>query len=329
MIRWGIIGCGDVTEKKSGPALQKAHDSSLTAVMRRNRDKAADYARRHGVPAFYDDAQKLVDDPNVDAVYIATPPGSHLELALRVCAAGKPAYVEKPMARSHREALEMIDAFDRRKVPLFVAYYRRGLDRFVKAKELLASGRIGRIGSVAIDFAGPQQLAAAGWRTSPEHSGGGIFLDLACHTLDVIDFWLGPLDEVHGVARGPGPEDRVAMSFRVGGAVGCGRFDYASAVQQDLVTVVGSEGRISMSTFGGDPVELESANGIERFDLPNPPHIQQPLVQSIVDELEGRGSCPSTGISAARTSAVIDCVLADFYGGRDDAFWSRSIDRGS
>src|SRR5438045_5708661 len=102
-VRWGIIGCGKVTEVKSGPAFQKAEGSALVAVMRRNGALAADYARRHGVPRWYDDAAALIADPEVDAVYIGTPPGAHESLALAVCAAGKPAYVEKPMARTLSE----------------------------------------------------------------------------------------------------------------------------------------------------------------------------------------------------------------------------------
>src|SRR3954447_6932178 len=141
-IRWGIVGCGDVTECKSGPAFGKARNSALVAVMRRDGAKAADYAKRHGVPRWYDDADKLIGDPEVDAVYVATPPGSHLEYALKVAAAGKPCYVEKPMARSFVECQRMIDTFERAKVPLFVAYYRRALPRFVKLKELLDSGEI-------------------------------------------------------------------------------------------------------------------------------------------------------------------------------------------
>src|SRR6476619_383950 len=136
-IRWGIIGCGDVTEVKSGPALQRARDSALVAVMRRNRAAAEDYARRHDVPRFYGDAEALINDPEVDAVYVATPPGSHLEYALKVAAAGKPCYVEKPMARSFTECSQMIDAFERAGLPLFVAYYRRALPRFIKAKDLI------------------------------------------------------------------------------------------------------------------------------------------------------------------------------------------------
>src|SRR5882757_10269989 len=103
LIRWGIIGCGDVTEVKSGPALQRATGSALVAVMRRDRAKAEDYARRHGVARAYDDAAALIADPDVDAVYVATPPSSHAAYTLAAARAGKPVYVEKPMALSHAE----------------------------------------------------------------------------------------------------------------------------------------------------------------------------------------------------------------------------------
>src|SRR5688500_4072884 len=105
-IRWGIIGCGDVTEVKSGPGFQKARGSALVAVMRRDRAKAEDFARRHGVPRAYTDAEALIADPDVDAVYIATPPSSHRALALQVAAARKPCLVEKPMAMTHDECVE-------------------------------------------------------------------------------------------------------------------------------------------------------------------------------------------------------------------------------
>src|SRR5918997_410384 len=144
-IRWGIIGCGDVCEVKSGPALQKAQGSRLVAVMRRDPAKAEDFARRHNVPRWYADADQLIADPEVGAVYIATPPGSHEELARKVAAAGKPCYVEKPMARNHAECVRMIAAFRAAARPLFVAFYRRRLPRFVKAKELIDAGRLGRV----------------------------------------------------------------------------------------------------------------------------------------------------------------------------------------
>lgn len=329
-VKWGIIGCGQVTEVKSGPALQNVSGSSLVAVMRRTPGLAEDYARRHGVPKWYDNAEALICDPEVNAVYIATPPGTHAEYALQVCQAGKTAYVEKPMARNYTECLRMVESFRSAGLPLFVAYYRRALRRFLKAKQLVQSGRLGEITGVAYRYQSPSQhqtdLKNLPWRLQAEHSGGGIFLDLGSHTLDILDFILGPLEHVHGTAANMlgryEVEDTVAMSFQTqSGAVGIASWNFASAGHADIIEIAGGLGCVSLSTFGQEPVRLETAEGVEEFDLPNPPHVQQPLVQTIVDELLGRGQCPSTGQSAARTARVMDMVLESYYGGRDDGFW--------
>ena len=317
-------------EVKSGPAFQKVAGSELVAVMRRDRRLAEDFARRHGVPSFYDDAAALIADPRVDAVYVASPPGSHLELALAVAEAGKPAYVEKPMARSHVECQRMVEAFERAGQPLFVAYYRRALDRFLKAKELVEGGRLGELRSIDVRFAsdGQSRLDPANlpWRVQAEHAGGGLFLDLASHTLDVLDFLFGPLEAVSGEAvnvASPGDvEDRVLLRFSTrSGARGSGDWSFSAPVAADSILAVGSDATLRFSTFGDGAVELETASGVESFLLPNPQHIQQPLIQTMVDSLLGRGSCLSTGVSAARTSAVMDRALQSYYGGRDGEFW--------
>jgi len=330
-IRWGIIGCGNVTEVKSGPGFRLAEGSELVAVMRRNGALAEDYARRHEVPYWFDDAERVIQHPEVDAVYISTPPGSHLEYALRVCAAGKPAYVEKPMARNYAECRQMAEAFDADGLPLFVAFYRRGLPRFRKSKELVESGALGTVTAVNYRFSSsshsrtdPHNLP---WRLIAAESGGGLFLDLGCHTLDVLDFILGPLENVKGgaanLASPHDVEDSVAMTFRAGGALGCATWNFASAAREDIIEITGTDARLSMSCFGDEPLKLEGEKGEESIELPNPPHIQQPLIQSIVDQLHGRGTCPSTGESASRTAKVIDSVLAEYYGGREDAYWTR------
>jgi predicted dehydrogenase len=334
-IRWGIIGCGDVTEVKSGPGFQKAEGSALVAVMRRRGDRAADFARRHGVATWYDDAAALIADATVDVVYVATPPGAHEALALAVCAAGKPAYVEKPMARNHAECRRMVDAFAAAGVPLFVAYYRRALPRFLRARDLVADGALGRITGASYRYAGPHHRdlearvsgGALPWRLEAEQAGGGLFLDLGCHTLDILDFILGPLEEARGTATNVATpqqlvEDGVAMTFRTAaGAPGTAQWNFASAVRADEIVIAGDGGELRLSTFGNEPVALRRGERTEQFELGNPPHIQQPMIQTIVDQLRGRGRCDSTGFSAARTSAVIDAVLLGYYGTRADGFW--------
>jgi 1,5-anhydro-D-fructose reductase (1,5-anhydro-D-mannitol-forming) len=329
-VRWGILGCGDVCEVKSGPGFQQAEGSELTAVMRRDRALAEDFARRHGVPAFYDDADRLIADPNVTAVYIATPPGNHMELALKVARAGKPAYIEKPMARTHSECLRMIAAFEQANVPLFVAYYRRALPRFLKAKEIIDGGRLGQLRTVDAHYFSAGQLnldpARLPWRVQAEHAGGGLFLDLASHTLDVLDFWLGPLLAVNGHASNAGRtldvEDRVSLEFATSsGARGRASWSFTNPTKEDSIRIEGSAGSLQLSTFGDGPLELETSAGCEQFTLPNPRTIQGPMIQTIVDSLRGRGRCLSTGVSAARTSEVMDRALAGYYGSRDEGFW--------
>jgi 1,5-anhydro-D-fructose reductase (1,5-anhydro-D-mannitol-forming) len=329
-VGWGIIGCGDVCERKSGPAFQSARGSRLIAVMRRNRGLAEDFARRHGAARFYDDADALVCDPEVNAVYVATPPGTHLEHALRACRAGKPAYVEKPMARSYAESQAMLRAFEDARIPLFVAYYRRALDRFRVAREIVGSGRIGTVTGVTYRYAAPHHLglekSKLPWRVVAEHSGGGLFLDLGSHTLDVLDFILGPLASVSGSAANCASlhdvEDTVAMSFVTSGGVpGTAHWAFATEVSEDRIEIFGTDGCLWVPTFANEPVEIVVRGKTEKLDYPNPECIQQPMIQAVVDTLEGRGVCPSTGISAARTSAVMDRVLASYYGTRDGDFW--------
>jgi predicted dehydrogenase len=338
-IRWGIIGCGDVTEVKSGPGFQKARGSALVAVMRRDREKAADYARRHGVPRWYDDADRLIADPEVDAVYIATPPGSHEFYARKVCAAGKPCYVEKPMARNAAEAQRMVDAFAAAKLPLFVAYYRRALPRFVKVKEIIDSGVLGRLHVAGYRYTDDQMSTITEplpWRVQPEHSGGGLFLDLGSHSLDLLDFFFGPLTVAWGAADRKGSdtrvEDDVALSFGVANAShGVARWTFRSESRNDCFEFVGGPARLRVSCFANQPIVLNRLGQEESFDIPHPPHVAQPLIQTIVDELLGvapPGSCPSTGASALRTQRVMDQALSSYYGGREDGFWNRPWPKG-
>jgi len=318
-IRWGIIGCGNVTEVKSGPGFQNAQGSQLAAVMRRNAALAQDYAQRHGVPTWYDDAQALIHDPEVDAVYIATPPDSHSAYTLAVAQAGKPAYVEKPMALNAAECQEMVVACQAAGTPLFVAYYRRALPRFLKAKELVTSGAIGELRFVNVTLTQPLEIHSPDqlpWRLRPEIAGGGLFVDLASHALDFLDFVLGPVSRVRGFAynqAGAYPaEDIVSAAFEFkNGVQAMGTWCFSSFEAADRVIFVGSGGKITLSMFGNEPIQLETPGGIQVFDLPNPPHVQQPLIQQVVDELLGVGSCVSTGESASRTSWVMDQLLME------------------
>lgn len=319
-IKWGIIGCGDVTEVKSGPGFQKVNNSELVAVMRRNGELAKDYAKRHNVSKWYDDAEKLINDTDVDAVYIAAPPANHKEYTIMAARAGKPVYVEKPMALNTKECEEMIDVCKTAGVPLFVAYYRRALARFLKIKELIDSKTIGDVRFININFQdvvkeSPSNLP---WRVDPKISGGGHFVDLASHMLDFLDYVFGPIKQVKGIASNQAKiypaEDIVTGAFLFeNGVHGTGTWCFSSFKRIDHTEIIGDKGKITYSTFDAEPIRLTSENGTMEFKIEYPQHIQQSLIQTVVDDLNGIGKCPSTGYTGMRTTWVMEEMLREYY----------------
>ena len=324
-IKWGIIGCGDVTEVKSGPALSKIAHSSLVAVMRRNGEKARDYAERHKVPRWYDDAAVLIADTEVNMVYVATPPDSHAELSIMAMKAGKGVYCEKPMALSAQECDQMYAASKRYNVPLYIAYYRRAQPYFVKVKSLIDSQAIGKVLAVNLkllkaaqpsDFNSTTQT----WRVDPAVAGGGYFVDLAPHQLDILQFFLGGFEKVSSCVTNQmkryAAEDSLAVSFQFNsGVVGTGLwcFSVDEKAQEDVIEFVGTHGKLSCSSFSMAPIVLTNAEGETTYPMPLLEHVQQPFIATIVDELRGVSKSPADVSSAMATTAIIDEVLAAYY----------------
>jgi 1,5-anhydro-D-fructose reductase (1,5-anhydro-D-mannitol-forming) len=318
-VRWGIIGCGDVTEVKSGPAFRRVPGSSVSACMRRDAERARDYAQRHGIERWSTNASDVVEADDVDAVYVATPPSSHLAYVRQVAAAGKPVYVEKPMALDRIEGEAMVAACEAAGVPLFVAYYRRAQPRFEFVRSRLHDGSIGEPTLVQCELHQPPPASpeGAGWRWDPAVGGDGLLLDVGSHGLDLLDHWFGPIAEVHGFASSRLPwssvADEVVGAFRFASGVhGVGTWGFTGATRRDRIAVVGTEGRIAVPLFADGPVDLTDARGATvQHAIPQPTHVQEPLIALIVAELLGRGGpCPSTGASALRTQGVLDALLA-------------------
>jgi predicted dehydrogenase len=323
-VRWGLIGCGNVTEVKSGPPLQLTPHSSLVAVMRRNPALAEDYAKRHHVPKWYSDADKLIQDPEVNAIYVATPPGAHLEYAVKAMRAGKPVYVEKPMGLTYTGCLEMLRVSEETGMPLFVAYYRRALPGFLKIKELVESHAIGSVRMVNVRFYRPAKNDLPDtdlpWRLRPDIAGGGLLFDLASHTLDFLDFVFGPIGNIKANAFNQAglyaAEDLVLSNWQHEcGVAGTGSWCFTTSDKNNLdeVEIIGDQGRIIFSTFDFSPVILENGDGHQEFPFEKPPHVQSYLMTKIIASLRGEGESPSTGKSAARTNFVLDEMVKSFY----------------
>lgn len=304
-IKWGILGCGDVAEVKSGPAFQQCEHSELVAVMRRNANKAEDFAKRHRVSKWFNTAEELLNQQSINAVYIATPPAFHLEYTLQAIKAGKHIYLEKPMALSAKEAEKIEIALQNSSSKLTVAHYRRKLPAFLKVKELISRGEIGAIRLVDLKiFKNSTSKVIAksedNWRVNPEISGGGLFHDLAPHQLDLMYHYFGSIQKVMSFAENQSNSYQAAdivngiMKFENGIQFrGAWCFTIAEESQQDNCVLYGSKGRIEFSFFG-DRVFLKSTKGEKTFRFKNPPTIQQPMIQATIDYFldKAENPCP-------------------------------------
>ena len=317
-IRWGIIGCGAVTEIKSGPAYQKTEGFHLAAVMRRNVEKAKDYADRHGVKDFYTQADDVIENDNIDAIYVATPPDSHKFYALKVAEAGKPCCIEKPLAPCYEDSLAIQRAFQDKGIPLFVAYYRRSLPRFNKIKNILDSGVIGKVRHITWSLTKPANqfdlTRKYNWRTDKKIALGGYFDDLASHGLDLFAYLLGDFDEAKGIGINQqglySSLDAISACWsHKSGVTGSGSWVFGCNSRQDYVEIYGSKGNIKFSVFDEKPLIICNAEGEHEVFIKNPENIQLYHVQNIANQLFSGTPHPSNGLSATHTSWVMDKIL--------------------
>ena len=321
-INWGFIGCGEATEKKSGPAFNEVEGSQVVAVMSRSENKARSYAERHHIRKWYTDAQELIDDPDVNAIYIATPPSSHATFAIMAMRAGKPVYIEKPLAASYNDCIRINRISEQTGVPCFVAYYRRYLPYFQKVKEIIENGTIGKVINVQIRFSVPprdldyKNEKELPWRLQPDIAGGGYFYDLAPHQIDLLQNIFGVITRAHGYPANRAhlykAEDTVsACFFFENGVTGSGSWCFVGheSAKEDCIEVIGDKGSLSFSVFTYEPIVLITSEGKQSITVPNPSYVQLPMIKHVIEHLQGIGHCDCTSISATPVNWVLDRVL--------------------
>jgi predicted dehydrogenase len=321
-ISWGFIGCGEVTEKKSGPAFNEVPGSHVEAVMSRSEDKARRYAERHHIRKWYTDASRLIEDPDINAIYIATPPSSHATFAIMAMRAGKPCYIEKPLAASYADCIRINRISEETGIPCFVAYYRRYLPYFQKVKEIINNGTVGDVVNVQIRFSVPPRDLdysrgdTLPWRLQPDISGGGYFYDLAPHQLDLLQDIFGVITRAHGYPANRAhlyqAEDTISACFYFeSGIPGSGSWCFVGheSAKEDRIEVIGTRGTVSFSVFNYDPIRLVTSEGDMNIEVPNPPYVQLPIIKSVIEDMQGIGTCECTSISATPTNWVLDRIL--------------------
>lgn len=322
LVNWGLIGCGEVTEKKSAPAFNEVEGSKIVAVMSRNKTKARSYAERHHIQKWYTDAQELIDDPVINAIYIATPPSSHATFAIMAMKAGKPVYVEKPLAASYEDCGRINRISEQTGVPCYVAYYRRYLPYFKKVKEIIQSGTIGKIINVQLRFSVPPRdldynsAENLPWRLQPDIAGGGYFYDLAPHQLDLLQDIFGIIVRAHGYCANRAhlytAEDTISACFLFdnglpGSASWC--FVGHQSARNDCIEVIGNKGMLAFSVYDYNPIKLVTSTGTSNIVVKNPSYVQLPIIKSVTEALQGIGVCDCTSVSATPVNWVMDRIL--------------------
>ena len=310
---------------KSGPAFNEVEGSHVEAVYSRSKDKVRSYAERHHIKKWYTDAQQLIDDPDVNAIYIATPPSSHATYAIMAMKAGKPAYIEKPLAASYEDCARINRISKQTGVPSFVAYYRRYLPYFQKVKSILDSGTIGTVTNVQVRFSVPPRDLDYNsshnlpWRLQPDIAGGGYFYDLAPHQLDLLQEFFGVITRAHGYCANRAhlysAEDTISACFLFeNGLPGSGSWCFVGhqSAKEDRIDVVGEQGSLSFSVYNYDPIQLITSDGIRNITVPNPSYVQLPIIKAVIEDLQGIGDCTCTSVIATPVNWVMDRILGKF-----------------
>jgi len=318
-ISWGIIGCGDVTEIKSGPAFNLVSNSKIIAVMRRNGDKAADYASRHGIGKWYNNADELLHDAEINSIYIATPPAFHKDYAIKALKLGLNVYIEKPVTLNQQEAREIAEAASQSTGKLTIAHYRRAVPMFLYIKELLDRQKIGDVRAIQIRMWQPLKPSLVAetddnWRLNPVLSGGGYFHDLAPHQLDLMYYFFGKPILVSGFSLNQSKES--AADDHVAGLAlfsenkvlnGSWSFNVEEEEEVDECLIVGSKGSITFPFFGKTVLwQNADTEDVQVIPFEHPKHIQQPMIEKVVSFFQHEGNNPCSIEDAIVVMGMID-----------------------
>ena len=318
VLRWGILGCGNVAEHKGGPPLYSVDDSELIAVMRRDHAKAEDFAERHGAKRVYTDVEKLLSDDEINAIYIATPPHLHCEQTIRAARAGKHILCEKPMAMSVSECQQMVDACSEAGVTLMLAYYRNHYPNVDKMKALMDEDAIGDVVLARINctaYYNPNRKDLKNWRINPEISGGGVLMDIGSHRISLLQYLMGDVTSVKGFAEtvhlNGTVDDSAVFTLRFqSGAHAVANINWNVGIGVDDIEVYGTKGRLRCSPLNSENLTLETkSEGVKPLRQTPLPHTHTGLVEDFVNHIKTGEPIRCTGELGLQTNAIIAKIM--------------------
>lgn len=290
-VKWGLIGCGDIARKRVATGLSSANHSALVAVSRARSDLAAEFAREFGVGKHYSDWRQMVEDSEVNAVYIATPVYLHIEQALAAAKAGKHILCEKPMALDVTECDVMIAACREHGVRLGVAYYRHFYPAVQRIKEIIQSGEIGTpiVAQVnAFERFNPSPGADRSWLVDRKKAGGGPMMDFGCHRIEILINVFGKLQSARALTTNAlFPRDvedtAVALLGFENGMQAVVSISHAAREPLDTLDIFGSEGTIRIPVLNQGVLHIKSSQGERAEELPPAANLHLPMIQDFVD----------------------------------------------
>ncbi len=316
-LKFGIIGCGAIAANSFAPSLRNSEEAELVAVCRRDKEQARAFAEKFGGCAHYGSAGELLADDNVEAVIVATPTDTHRDYTVLAAGRGKQVICEKPMARDAAECRQMIETCQNGGVKLGVAYRRRLFPQVLKAKALIAEGRIGRVVCVRTHYSGWMSVGPDEWRVDPGI--GGAMMEMAVHRLEVLlNFAAAPV-EVSALVETVNHEwpvddtDAILLKF-ADGAVGVHSTVLCSNPRRDMAHIDGTQGRIMIDAleFGSQSLRVETGDGIEEVavePLENP-FFDRPMIDDFVQAVREDREPVCDGGTGFTVQAVVDAAFA-------------------
>ncbi|HWR53525.1 MAG TPA: Gfo/Idh/MocA family oxidoreductase [Bryobacteraceae bacterium] len=311
MLNWVVIGVGDITTRRVMPAIRSEPRSCLYGVVSRDSEKGARHLAR--VWPALDDALR---DPEVNAVYVATPTFLHAPQTIAALKAGRHVLCEKPMAMNYAEGCDMVRAGRESGKVFGVAYYRRMYPKLGRARELLAAGAIGRpvlAWATAHDWFNNED-GRRPWFLDPALAGGGPLYDTASHRIDVMNYLFGKpaavtaqrSNVVHLAAVEDNATVLVDYENGVRGVVDVRRH---SRLDRDEFRIIGTDGEMELSPLNGP--DLVYPGG--RESLPPHQNLHYPCIENFVSAVLDGVPLASSGETALWTDWVTEQAMQTLH----------------
>lgn len=297
VLRWGLIGAGDIARKRVAPALRDLSNCEFVSVSRSRSELAEEFANEFGARKWFADWRELISDDEIDAVYIATPVYLHAEQTVAAAEARKHVLCEKPMALDPSECDSMIAACRSNRVNLGIAYYRRFYPAIQRVNEIIASGEIGKVSIAqinAFEYFDPPSEHPRHWFIEKNKSGGGPMMDFGCHRLEIFANLFGEATHIESLvsnnALGRAVEDTAVASIKFeGGACATLTVTHAAIEPQDTFDIYGTKGSIRIPTLNSGEMIIKVGGEERREQHPPAANIHAPLIEDFAESvLTGR-----------------------------------------